>query len=442
MSESARSDEDRATDFVRPLWHHGVIPTHDGLPIELVKAEGIYLWDSNGKRYIDGFGSRGAAILGHGRSELADAASEQMRRGAYLALVFGCTNQPARQLAERLLAKIGQRDGAVWFSSSGSEAIEAAIKIALNYHLNRGEPQRRIILTCRSSYHGITLGAAAATGLADHDHFTREAASSFVRLPQTPHDSDVLTAEFLTELDATIERIGAEKIAALVAEPIPTPGGVRVPVDYHWLHVKNLLARHGILLIADEVLDGFGRTGTMFAQEHFGYRADLTTLAKGLTSGYIPLSACVAAPHIASEFDGFGPRALRHLGTYSGHPAACAVALRALDLIEDEGVVDNAAAQGTRLRKELERICADNPQLLGSPTGKGLLYSIDVHSNELKRKRCGTALQIECRSRGLFLTAAEDVIYFSPPLVVNEEQVDEMMNVFENSVSAILADEH
>lgn len=431
--------------FVQPLWHHGLLPDGNVPAIELTRGAGIYLWDATGKRYIDGWSSSGPAALGHGRVELAEAAYDQMKSMAFFPNAMGFSNQSARLLSERLLDIAGCLEGAVWFSTSGSEAIETAMKIALHYHRNRGEADRRMFLTCLNGFHGNTLGAAAATGSKEVGFFFPAVAASFEQLPATPHESSHESEAFLAVLAESIARIGAKNLAGFIAEPIPVGGGVRVPITWHWSRVKELLSENGILMIADEVLTGFGRTGTMFSQQHYGINADLVTLSKGITSGYLPLSACVTSASVAAEFDNTGARALRHRGTYSGHATSCAVALRSLELIQDERLPENAIAQGVRLKKGLERIASRPGSLVGRPTGKGLLISVPVYRREpgdaSSASEFGATearmLHAKCIENGLILGKPGLPIGFWPPLTVTADEVDEILDIFGESVDAL-----
>ncbi|GAA0965672.1 aspartate aminotransferase family protein [Acrocarpospora macrocephala] len=423
--------------YVHPMWHHSVLaPEHAPAPVVLERAEGVYLWDREGNRYIDGLASFGACIVGHGRPELAQAAYDQMSSGAHLAPVFGCTNDVSRRLAERLLALTGHSGGSVRFATSGSEAVEAAFRIALNYHLNRGDTERRIILATEGSYHGTTVATLAAAGRGENRHFMRDLDDMFVRLPATPQQEEAASAEFLEALRSTIERVGPHRIAAFVAEPIPVSFGIRIPHHDHWRKVKELLHEHGILYIADEVLNGFGRTGELFAEQHFGVTGDLITMSKGLSSGYFPISACVASAAVTAAFDEYGERALRHMGTYSAHAAGCAVAMRTIDIIEDEALVENARIQGARVGAGLTALAAEFPGRVHPPTGLGLFWTVVLNPDG--DRQLAREVLAECRARGMITQANGNVLYFYLPLVVTAEEVDESLVILSESFRAVL----
>jgi len=425
-----------SSGFVRPLWHHNVLPTTHGQPIELVSAHGVRLRDSAGHEYIDGFASSGATVLGHGRLDLADAAREQMRTAAFFPAIGGFSNTPARELAERLLSLAGHPGGAVWFATSGSEAVEAAIKISLNYHLNRGAPDRRIILCCRNAFHGNTMGAAAATGSADQDPFVREAAVNFARLPATPHESRSASDEFLAVLTEAIERLNPARIAGFIAEPVPA-GGVRIPHAEHWKRVRRVLSEHGILMIADEVFCGLGRAGAMLAQHRYGFNADVITVSKALTSGYFPLSACIASAAVTDAFEDMGELALRHRGTYSAHATGCAVGLRTLQIIETDGLVENGIRMGALLSEGLKELADIYPDMLGPPIGVGLMWiaplveTAPVRGSAAARARM---LQARCRENGLLTAKPGPVVGLWPPLIVSATDIDEILSKLSRSV--------
>jgi adenosylmethionine-8-amino-7-oxononanoate aminotransferase len=426
--------------FLRPFWHHSTLaPEHGPRPVVLDRAENIYLWDIEGRRYIDGHASFGSCIVGHGRKEMAQAAYDQMVRGAHLPSVFGCTNQPAAILSDRLLQLTDHLGGSVRYATSGSEAVEAALRIAFNYHLNRGEPSRQKILSTRGSYHGTTIATMAASGNPENSHFTRDLDGMFVHLPPTPHQDEKASEEWVDVMRATIEEVGAENIAAFLAEPIPisVEGGVRVAHHDHWRRVQEVLRPLGILHITDEVLCGWGRTGRLFGQNHFGVKGDLITLSKGLSSGYFPISACVAAPFVTEAFEPIGPRALRHMGTYTAHATGCAVALRAIDLIESEGLVENSRHLGERVADALERIVQSHRESIELVSGIGLFWSMLLKPDA--ERELGREILAACRDRGLILQAWGNIVILYLPLISTEQQVDETMDILAQGCSAVLS---
>jgi adenosylmethionine-8-amino-7-oxononanoate aminotransferase len=413
---TARAD----LSFLSPLWHHAVLaPDPSRQPVVLDRAEGIYVWDVDGNRYIDGLSTHGACILGHGRREIADAAHAQMLRGAHLAPVFGCTSPVARELAARLLDLTSKPGGSVWFSSSGSEAVETALRIALSFHLNRGEPERRFILTTEDCYHGCTMAVAALSGRPEYEHFTREIEPILIRLPATPHADESRSAQFATALAETIARIGAHRIAAFIAEPVPADKGVRVPVAGHWRAVEQILNENGILYIADEVLVGFGRTGAMFAHQSYGVSPDIVTVSKGLSSGYFPISACIATGWVAAEFDAYGGRALA-----------------VLDIIENEAVIANVVTQAPRIRDGLTAIAANSGGRVAPPTGIGMFWSVALAPDG--DRRLGREVLSHCKDRGLLILANGNVAYLNLPLVTTAAEIDVILSLFAQGIDATI----
>ncbi|WP_214104723.1 aminotransferase family protein [Acrocarpospora catenulata] len=426
--------------WVRPVWHHSTLdPEHGARPIVLDRAENIYLWDTDGRRYVDAHASFGSCIVGHGRPEMAQAAYDQLVRGAHLPSVFGCTNEPSARLSQRLLKLTRHEGGSVRYATSGSEAVEAALRIAFNYHLNRGETGRRKILSTLGSYHGTTIATLAAPGEPDNEHFIRDIDSMFVRLPPTPHQDERASEEWVATLRETIERVGPENIAALLAKPIPVSiaGGVRVAHVDHWRKVQEVLRSYGILHITDEVLCGWGRTGKLFGQNHFGIQGDIITVSKGLSSGYFPVSGAIAAPFVTEAFDPNGPRALRHMGTYTAHATGCAVALRAIDIIESEGLVENCARLAPRVAEALRLIGKRHQDSISQVSGIGLFWSVLIRPDG--DRQIGREVLAACRERGLILQTWGNTVLFYLPLISTEEQVDEVMDLLAAGFADVLA---
>jgi len=420
-----------------PVWQHGtLLPEFGGDEIVVLdRASGVELWDEEGHRYLDGWSQFGACVIGHGREEIADAAALQMRKGAHLAPILNLTNRPAQDLAEFLLAELALPGGSVRFATSGSEAVEASFRVALNYHLNRGEPDRRIILSAAGGYHGNTTATAAATRRPDMAHFIRELTPTYASLPTTPHDDEEASARFVAELREQIATLGAANIAAFIGEPIPVGGGVRVPVADHWSRVQELLRENGILHIVDEVFTGFGRTGKIFGHQHYSITPDIITLSKGLSSGYFPISACVVSAGVADAFDEAGENALRHMGTYSGHATGCAVALAVQQTIARESLPAQAAKRGELIRERLAKICEQNSAIVGEVRGIGMLWSISLIPRE--GTDVARAAVAECRRRGLLTQGLGGQLFFYPPLVASEQELESMLAIVSDSLAAL-----
>ncbi len=403
-------------------------------PLIIAKGEGAYVWDTDGKRYLDGFAGLWNVNVGHGRRELAAAAAAQIEEIAFVPTFFGLASPPTIELAAKLAELFPAPLRHFNFTSGGAESNETAIKIARYYWHLSGKPQKVKILSRAMAYHGIAMGALAATGIPAYHEGFGPATPGFVHLtaPYPYRNGDGLSdAEFVAklaqELEETIAREGAESIAAMIGEPVQGAGGVVVPPQGYWAAIAPILKKHDILLIFDEVITGFGRTGTLFGMEQYGVTPDIASFAKGITSGYIPLGG-VAVSDAIFETMATPDKMFMHGFTYSGHPVACAVGLRNIQIIEEEGLAANAAAQGAALLSELEKLYA-HPHV-GNVRGKGLMALVEIVADkETKAKfdpalNMGGKLQAATRGRGLIVRCSNDGIAISPPLVVGPEEVD------------------
>ena len=320
---------------LQSVWHP--LTQHRDLdkapPLVIESASGCFVVAEGGRRYLDGVSGLWCVNVGHGRSELAEVAREQMERLAYVPLTF--SHEPATRLAAKLLELLGF-EGRVYFSNSGSEANEAAIKIARQYHLQTGAaPGRTKIIARNRGYHGNTLGALSATGQQERRQGYEPLLPGFVFVDAP--DPYRGPADAAAALEEAIVREGPESVAAFLMEPVIAGGGVLIPDDAYLPRVREICDRHGVLLILDEVVNGFGRTGEMFAHQHWGVEPDVITLAKGIASGYLPLAATVVKQHVFDAFAADGELAhFRHVNTYGGHPVATAVGLRNIEIIERE----------------------------------------------------------------------------------------------------------
>ncbi|MBA2520735.1 MAG: aspartate aminotransferase family protein, partial [Chloroflexia bacterium] len=352
-------------------------------PLVLARGDDVWIWDTDGNRYLDSFAGLWNINVGHGRRELVAAAAEQMSEVAFVPNFFGLASPPAIELAAKL-AEIFPGDlNHFQFTSGGAESNETALKMARYYWHLRGKPEKIKILSRKMGYHGIVMGALAATGIpAYHDGFGPMAPGFLHLTPpfQYRFGADGMSeADFVAflvnELEETIAREGAGSIAAMIAEPVQGAGGVVVPPQAYWQAMAAVLKRHDILLIFDEVICGFGRTGTMFGMEQYGVQPDIASFAKGITSGYVPLGGVAITDQVfdvLSEPD----KMFMHGFTYSGHPLACAVALPNIRIIQDENLPANAARAGAYLLDRLSALL-DRPYV-GNVRGKGLMTFVEV----------------------------------------------------------------
>jgi adenosylmethionine-8-amino-7-oxononanoate aminotransferase len=432
----------------RTVWHQmSGRPAADAKgPIIVAEGDGAWITDTDGNRYLDGLSGQWCVNVGYGRERLADAAAAQLKTLAFHPLTRG--HIPAIELGERLEALLGG-DRATFYANSGSEANELAFKLVRQYHQLRGQPGRFKIIARYRAYHGSTLGALSATGQAMRRSGYEPLAPGFLHVPPPDPYRDGIAAEDLEEygrrcaadLERTIQFELPETVAAVIMEPIITGGGVIIPPDSYLPAVKALCERHGVLLIVDEVICGFGRTGTMFGHEHAGVRPDIVTMAKGITSAYIPLAATVVGDEIFAAFpaDPADSGRLRHINTFGGHPAGCAVALETLAIMEEEQLCERSATVGADLLARLRDTLGDHP-LVGDVRGRGLLIGIELVADQATRSPAPGpvtgGIMKAAQQRGLLLgrnvdTAAglDNVVALAPPLSLTDADVDHIVDV-------------
>jgi adenosylmethionine-8-amino-7-oxononanoate aminotransferase len=421
----------------------------DDGPLVLARGEGVYLWDTDGKRYIDAFSGLWNVNVGHGRHELAIAAAEQIDEVAFVPTFFGLAAPPAIELAAKLADLFPGPLNHIHFTSGGAESNETALKIARYYWYLKGQPDKVKIISRAMAYHGIAMGALAATGIPTYHQGFGPGVPGYVHV-LAPYkyrngeglSDDAFVAKLIDDLEQTIAREGADTIAAMIGEPIQGAGGVVPPPPGYWPAVADLLKKHDILLISDEVICGFGRTGTMFGMETYRFQPDLASFAKGVTSGYIPLGGVAVSDDVfdvLSEPD----RMFMHGFTYSGHPVACAVALRNIQIIEEENLPANAAHAGEYLIGALHRLL-DDRLYVGEVRGKGCMAMVEIVADKATKARfdaasgVGPKLQKAVRANGVIARAAEVGIAIAVPLIITETQCDEVAGAIADALSDVL----
>ena len=433
---------------LRYLWMHNRDWTQmaeEGDPLFMVGGQGVNVTDSEGKSWIDVNGGYNSVNVGYGREEIVEAAYEQMAKMPYFP--NGTTTIPTIKLAEKLAEIAPGSLSRVFAVSGGSEANETALKIARAYHKRRGEPGRYKIISRRGSYHGTTAGVLWLGGnpVAPRDDFEPEY-PGMVYAPQpnpyrcelggeTPGECAVRCAQAVDDL-ITFE--GPETVAAVIAEPVATPQGAAVPGDEYWPMLRQICDRHGVLLIADEVICGFGRTGKMFAIEHWDVVPDIMTVAKGIVSSYLPLAATIVRKEIADAFGGDGNH-LRHVFTFAGHPVSAAAALKNIEIIEDEGMVQNSAEVGAYFKEALEGLKLDHP-LVGDVRGLGLLMAIELVSDRDTKAsfppeaKIPARLNEKFREHGLIFRIGSGILSIGPPLCITRGEVDDIVHAVDLSL--------
>ena len=374
-------------EMIRHLWTHKT-QDHPHLPDEALmfeRGEGVYVWNREGRRFLDAFAGLAVVNVGHGRAEIAEAVARQTSTLAYYPTTRQFSNPPAAELAARLAALAPGDLTYTLFAVSGSEANERAIQIARHYWLERGRVRKHKVIALQRGYHGATLGTLEVCGIPElFAPYEPLAWPGFVKspAPYALRDRGSDTEENLVRrcadmLADAVRREDPETVAAVILEPCLSSGGIIIP-PLGWLErVRDLCDELDVLMIADEVITGFGRTGRWFAVEHEDVVPDLMTVAKGITSGYVPLSAAIARSHIADAFDETSHEENVHPNTYCGHPVACAAALANIAILEREGLVENSARMGSRLHQAIERGVGALP-LVGEVRSRGLLLAVDL----------------------------------------------------------------
>jgi putrescine aminotransferase len=394
----------------------------------IVRGRGARVWDDQGREYIDAKGGLWYCAAGHGRSEIADAAGAQMRELAAYDIFASTANRPAIDLADRVSSLAPVTDGAVFFTSGGSDAVDTAGKLALRYWHALGKPDKRTIVHRERSYHGMNAYGTSLAGIPAN----REGWGALIpdTLSVGSDDTDALEQLFA-------ERGG--EIAAFIGEPVIGAGGVFAPAAGYWQRVQELCRLHDVLLIADEVICGFGRLGTWFGCHRFGITPDLITCAKGITSGYLPLGAVIASPRVQEPFWSTPGSALfRHGYTYSGHPAVCAAGLANLDILEREGLIERVARLEPVLAEAMGQLEAI-PLVHDVRAGVGLLAAVEVDP-EARAADPGIVdrLVAECRDRGVLTRGlAGHSLQVSPSFVIDESDLTRIAEVFAQALSGV-----
>ena len=422
--------------------------------LNIVRGEGIYVFDDQGNRYLEGLAALWCSALGYGNREMIDAITSQLETLPYSHMFGGRTHQVARDLADRLSEMVPVDNAKIFFANSGSEANDSQIKM-LRYYFNViGKPQKKKIIAFDRSYHGVTMASAALTGLTVmHTHFDVPVDALGILRAETPHfyhgqkdgeSEQSFVARLIGDVEALIEREGSDTIAAFIAEPIGGAAGVVVAPDGYYPALQKLLNKHDILFWADEVICGFGRTGNDFGSTTMGIQPHMMSLAKQLSSAYIPISAAIipgfmyeAMLEPSNQLGIFG-----HGYTYTGHPVAAAASLKALEIYQRDGLFAHAALMGEHMQKRLSEF-ADHP-LVGEVRGKGLIAAVELVANKERRESftggaVGAAAKQFCQDNGLLIRAVSgNCMAFCPPIVITTEQIDEMIELFQKSLDQTL----
>jgi putrescine aminotransferase len=449
VSRLSADEASRLYELDRTHWLH---PQGDlAAPVDTVPqliitgGHGATLTDVEGREYIDGMASLWNVNVGYGRHELADAAAEQMKALAFSSAYGGFGTTPAIKLAAKLAELAPGNLEVTFFASGGGEANDTAYKIARLYSKLRGEPGRVNIVSRIRDYHGLTYGATSATGLANFWKGFEPLAPGFLHAPSPdPYrysGEGSAGVAYAKALETVVLEAGTETVAAVVAEPVQGAGGVIVPPADYFPLVRKICNKYGLLLIADEVITGFGRTGRWFGLDHWDVVPDLMIFAKGITSGYLPLSGVMLTRSVHDTLKSV-KGVFAHAFTYSGHPTACAVGLRNLQIIEDEHLVERAAVVGAYLQKKLKTLFSS--EIVGDVRGVGLLGAVELvkdrRSKEPFDPKLGVARRVwmKALANGVIVRPVSgDVVAISPPFVISEQQVDRMVEVLAMAIASV-----
>ena len=405
-------------------------------PRIITHAKGVYLWDSEGHKILDGMAGLWCVAIGYGRDELADAASKQMRELPYYNLFFMTAHPPVLELSKVIAEIAPEGMNHVFFTGSGSEGNDTMLRMVRHYWAIKGKPNKKVIISRKNGYHGSTVAGASLGGMTYMHEQGDLPIPGIVHIAQpywfteggdmTPEAFGIWAAN---QLEEKILEVGVDNVGAFIAEPIQGAGGVIIPPDSYWPRIKEILAKYDILFVADEVICGFGRTGEWFGSDFYDLKPDLMTIAKGLTSGYIPMGGLIVRDEVVAVLNEGGD--FNHGFTYSGHPVAAAVALENIRIMRDEKIVERVKTETAPYLQKRLRELNDHP-LVGEVRGVGLLGAIELVQDKATRKRYeGKGVGMICRQfcfdNGLIMRAVGDTMIIAPPLVITPAEIDELV---------------
>src|SRR5579883_3222851 len=436
--------------IVHPLHH----PDDHKAPFLIERGEGAELIGADGRRVVDALSGLWNVNIGHGRAELAETAAAQMKKIGFASAYVGQTNEPAIRLAERIVAHAYGNSAAVYFTTAGAESNESAFKFARYYWKVQDKPSKTKIISRIHAYHGVTMAAMSATGMAAYHKMFGPLVPGFVQVPppyayrwQGNEEPGAGAAE---AVEKAILAEGPDTVAAVICEPVMGAGGVIVPPDTYFPRLREVCDRHDVLLIADEVITGFGRTGRWFALGHWGVEPDIVSFAKGVTSGYLPLGGIILSRRVHEAIEGApADERYMHAATYSGHPTCCAVGLANLDVFEKDGLVQRAAEMGRKLKSGLETLYSF--PCVGDVRGLGMLGGVELVEDKGSKKPAiglGAKVVAEAMTRGLIIRVrggttgynggfeSGDTLCIAPPLMTPEPTLERIVNILGESIAA------
>ena len=417
-------------------------------PRIITKAHGVYLWDSEGNKILDGMAGLWCVAIGYGRDELADAAAKQMKELPYYNLFFQTAHPPVLELAKVIADVAPAGMNHVFFTGSGSEGNDTMLRMVRHYWAVKGQPNKKIIISRKNGYHGSTVAGASLGGMT-YMHEQGDLPIPGITHIAQPYwygeGGDMSPEEFgiwaANQLEEKILELGVDNVGAFIAEPIQGAGGVIVPPETYWPRIKEILAKYDILFVADEVICGFGRTGEWFGSDFYDLKPHMMTIAKGLTSGYIPMGGLIVRDDVVAVLNEGGD--FNHGFTYSGHPVAAAVALENIRIMRDEQIVKRVHDETAPYLQKRLRELADHP-LVGEVRGVGMLGAIELVQDKATRKRyegrgVGMICRTFCFENGLIMRAVGDTMIISPPLVISKAEIDELVTKARQCLDLTLA---
>jgi 4-aminobutyrate--pyruvate transaminase len=454
QARTSRGNSNASRDIASVLHPYTHLRKHEAAgPLVLTGGKGIYVTDDAGKNYIEGLAGLWCTSLGFSEERLVEAAAKQMRQLPYYHVFASKSHDVAIELAERLLALMPVKMSKVFFNNSGSEANDTAVKFVWYFNNARNRPRKKKIIARIRGYHGVTVAAASLTGLVNN-HLDFDLPIANIRHTDCPHhyrygkageSEEDFATRMAENLDQMIQREGADTVAAFIAEPIMGAGGVILPPKTYFEKIQAVLKKHDVLLIADEVICGFGRTGNMFGTETFGLKPDIMTMAKALSSAYLPISATIISEDLYQAFldesDKIGT--FGHGYTYSGHPVCAAVAVETLKIYEERKILDHVRKVSPGFQKGM-RALAEHP-LVGEVRGIGLIAGIEIVQDKATKASfdpkagIGAYLAQRAQEHGLIIRAMGDNIGVCPPLIINEGEIDELVKRLHQAFDDTLA---
>lgn len=422
----------------------------DNPPVIIESGDGVYITDIDGRRFIDCQGGLWCVNAGYGRQEIIQAVTRQMEKLAYYSLFPGSSNTPAIELSQKLIEITAEEGMAkVSFGLGGSDAVESALKIARQYWKLEGQGEKYKFISLYNGYHGLNFGGMSACGGVAWRSSYEPLMPGFFQvegphLYRNPFTSDPEElAEICAQLmERQIEMQGPNTVAAIIAEPIQGAGGVIVPPASYWPRLRQIADKYNVLLIADEVITGLGRSGALFGSRGWGVKPDIMCLAKGISSGYVPLSATLVNQRVARawERDAGFTSVFMHGYTYSGHPVSCAAGLAAIDLVLKENLAENAAVVGDYFMARLLEL-KEKHRAIGDVRGKGLMLAVELVKDRTTREPFGpedsypVAISESCVNNGVMIRTIVNKLIISPPLTFTTEHVDEVIRVLDQAFS-------